>query len=181
MIRRTLATAAAAAALVLVPAAAFGYGAGDYTNTGTVSDTTPTVGQAVTITVNGPANTPVTLTITSNPASLPDSAITIAGTRSLTKTTDASGVAAFSVTFNAGDASYTIVATDTASGAVLSTQTVSVGTPGAAAAAAADARGGAGLAVTGSDALPIGLGAGALVIAGAGAVMVAKRRAAKAV
>ncbi|HEY0215749.1 MAG TPA: peptidase, partial [Cellulomonas sp.] len=162
MFRRTLTTAAAAAALVLVPTAAFGYGADDYSDTGSVSDTTPTVGQAVTVTVQGPANSPVTLTITSNPASLPDSAIEIAGTRSLTKTTDAGGNAAFSVTYNAGSASYTIVAIDATSGAVLSTQTVSVGTV-AAAAVAADPSG-SGLAVTGSDALPIALGAGALLL-----------------
>ena len=85
MIRRNILTVAAAAALVLAPTAAFGYGGTDYTDKGTVSDTTPAIGQSFTVTVKGPANASVTLTITSNPASIPDSAITIAGTKSLAR------------------------------------------------------------------------------------------------
>lgn len=166
MIRRTVLIAAAAAALAIVPTAAFGYGATDYTDKGTVSDSTPAAGQAFTVTVKGPANASVTLTITSNPASLPDSSITIAGTKSLPKTTNASGVATFTVT-RAQSGTFTLVATDTASGAVLSTQTVTV--PAAASAAAA-------LPSTGSNALPIVLSAGALLALGAGAVVVGKRR-----
>lgn len=165
MIRRKVLIVAAAAALVLAPSAAFGYGATDYTDKGTVSDTTPTVGQSFTVTVQGPANASVTLTITS-PDSIPDSAITIAGTKSLTKTTNAAGTAVFTVTLSAAG-TYTLVATDTVSGAVLSTQAVTV-------AAAAGTTGS--LATTGTDALPIALGAGALVLAGAGAVVVAARR-----
>jgi LPXTG-motif cell wall-anchored protein len=167
MIRRSILMVAAAAALVLAPTAAFGYGATDYTDKGTVSDTTPAIGQSFTVTVQGPANESVTLTITSNPASLPDSSITIAGTKSLAKVTNASGAATFTVTLSAAG-SYTIVATDTASGAVLSTQTVTVAAAAGAAAAA--------LPSTGTNALPIGLAAGALVLVGAGAVVVAKRR-----
>ena len=169
-IRRTVATAVTAAALALAPTAAFAYGAEDYTNTGTVSDTTPALGTPFTVTVQGPANTPVTLTITTNPASIPDSAITIAGTRSLTKNTDASGAAAFSVTISQGG-SYTAVVVDGVSGEVLSTQTLAVDGAGGA------ASGGAGdLAVTGSNALPIALGAGALVLMGAGGVAYANKR-----
>ncbi|AEE44860.1 hypothetical protein [Cellulomonas fimi] len=164
--RRAIVTAAAVAGLVLAPTAAFGYGADDYSNDGTVSDTTPAVGQAFTVTVKGPANTPVTLTVTSNPASLPDSTITIAGTRSLTKTTDAAGDAVFTVTL-AQSGTFTLVVTDGASGAVLSTQAVTVA--GAAAPAA--------LSSTGSNALPIAAGAGALLAVGAGAVVIARRRA----
>ena len=167
MIRRKVLIVAAAAALVLAPSAAFGYGATDYSNLGTVSDSTPAVGQSFTVTVQGPGNTPVSLTVTSNPASIPDSAITIAGTRTATKTTNAAGTAVFTVTLSQGG-SYTLVAADGVSGAVLSTQTVSV--------AAAGGTGAAALPTTGSDALPLGLGAGALVLAGAGAVVVAKRR-----
>jgi LPXTG-motif cell wall-anchored protein len=166
MIRRTVLIAAAAAALAIVPTAAFGYGATDYTNTGTVSDSTPAAGVAFTVTVQGPANTSVTLTITSNPASLPDSSITIAGTKSLAKTTNASGVATFTVTL-AQSGTFTLVTTDTASGAVLSTQTVTV--PAAASAGAA-------LAATGSNVLPMLLGAGALLVLGTGGIVVAKRR-----
>lgn len=166
MIRRKVLIVAAAAALVLAPSAAFGYGAQDYSNLGTVSDSTPAVGQSFTVTVQGPANTPVSLTITSNPASIPDSAITIAGTRSLTKTTNAAGTAVFTVTLSQAG-TYTLVAADGVSGAVLSTQAVTVAAAGGTNAA---------LPTTGSDALPLGLGAGALVLAGAGAVVVAKRR-----
>ena len=170
-IRRTVATAVTAAAIALAPTAAFAYGAEDYTNTGTVSDTTPALGSPFTVSVQGPANTPVTLTITTNPASIPDSAITIAGTRSLTKNTDASGAAAFSVTISQGG-SYTAVVVDGVSGEVLSTQTLAVaaGSDGSAAATEGD------LAVTGSSALPIALGAGALVVAGAGALVIANKR-----
>lgn len=168
-IRRTALVAAAAAALVLAPSAAMAYQAGDYSNKGSISDTTPAVGQSFTVTVTGPANTPVTLTITSNPSSIPDSAITIAGTKSLTKTTNASGTAVFTVTLSQ-PGTFTLVATDGVSGAVLSTQTVSV-------AAAAGAAGAAGtLSSTGTNALPIALGAGALVLVGAGGVVVARRR-----
>jgi LPXTG-motif cell wall-anchored protein len=167
MIRRKVLIVAAAAALVLAPSAAFGYGAQDYTNKGTVSDSTPATGESFSVTVQGPGNTPVTLTVTSNPASLPDSAITIAGTKTLTKTTNAAGTAVFTVTV-VQPGTYTLVAADAASGAVLSTQSLTV------AGAAGAARGA--LPTTGSDALPLGLGAGALVLAGAGAVVVAKRR-----
>jgi LPXTG-motif cell wall-anchored protein len=165
-IRRSALVAAAAVALALVPSAAFAYGSGDYSNKGTVSDTTPAVGQSFTVTVVGPPGASVTLTITSNPATLPDSAITIAGTKSLAKVTNASGTAVFTVTLSQ-PGTFTIVATDTASGAVLSTQSVTVA--GAASAAGQ-------LSSTGSNALPIALGAGALVLVGAGGVVVARRR-----
>ncbi len=166
MNRRHILTIAAAAALVLAPTAAFGYGATDYTDKGTVSDTTPAAGQAFTVTIKGPANESVTLTITSNPASVPDSSITIAGTKSLTKVANAAGAATFTFTLTQAG-TYTIVATNTASGAVLSTQVVTVAAAGSTAAA---------LPSTGSNALPIGLAAGALVLVGAGSVVVAKRR-----
>ncbi len=163
--RRILAAVAAAATLALAPTAAFAYGAGDYSNDGTVSDTTPAVGTPFTVTVTGPGQTPVTLTITSNPASIPDSAITIAGTKALTKTTDASGSVVFTVTL-AQAGTYTLVVTDTGTGAVLSTQVVTV--------AGSTAAGG--LASTGSNTLPYALGGAALLLVGAGAVVVARRR-----
>lgn len=170
--RRSAAAVALAAALALAPTAAFAYGAADYTNTGTVSDTTPAAGESFTVTVQGPANTPVTLTITSNPASIPDNAISIAGTRALTKTTSATGAAVFTVTLSQAG-SYTLVVTDSVSGAVLSTQAVTVAgaTTGTGTAAAAG-----NLAVTGSDSLPIALGAGALVLLGAGVAVYANKR-----
>lgn len=169
-ISRTVAAVALAGALALAPSAAFGYGASDYTNRGTASDTTPAVGQSFTITIVGPPGARVILTITSNPATLPDSAITLAGTRSLAKTTDATGTAVFTVTLNQ-PGSFTAVATDAVSGEVLSTQTFAVsgaapGTPSSAGQ----------LSATGSNALPLALGAGALLAAGAGSIVYAKRR-----
>ncbi len=163
MIRRTVFIAAAAAALAIVPTAAFGYGATDYTTT--VSVPAPTVGQSFTFTVHGPAGAQVTLTITSNPASIADSAITIAGTKSLIKTTNASGVATFTVTL-ATAGTYALVATDTASGAAISTQSVTTAAAGSSAT----------LAMTGADPLPMLLSAGGLFVLGAGGVVVAKRR-----
>ncbi|QCB94545.1 LPXTG cell wall anchor domain-containing protein [Cellulomonas shaoxiangyii] len=172
-IRRTVATAVTAAALALAPTAAFAYGAADYTNRGTASDTTPALGESFTITVEGPGNTPVNLTVTSNPASIPDSAISIAGTRTATKTTAANGVATFSVTLSQAG-TYTAVVTDGVSGEVLSTQTFAVA---AGSGAGGTASAGAGqLSATGSNAMPIALGAGALMLAGAGAIVVANKR-----
>jgi LPXTG-motif cell wall-anchored protein len=162
MIRRMVFIAAAAAALAIVPTAAFGYGGTSYTDKGTVSDSTPAPGQSFTVTVHGPAGTSVTLTITSNPAS-------IAGTTTLVKTTNASGDATFTVTL-AKAGTYTLVTTDTASGAVLSTQVVTVAAAGSAAAS------GGSLATTGAEPLPILLGAGGLLVLGAGGVVIAKRR-----
>jgi LPXTG-motif cell wall-anchored protein len=167
MIRRNILTVAAAAALVLAPSAAFGYGAQDYVNKGTVSDSTPASGQVLAVTVPNAPGAKVQLTVKSNPESLPDSAITIAGVRTAEKTADAAGNAVFSVTLTQAG-TYTIVGTDVATGTTLYNQAVTV-------AAAAGARAAA-LPTTGSDALPLGLGAGALVLAGAGAVVVAKRR-----
>ncbi|WP_456844270.1 LPXTG cell wall anchor domain-containing protein [Cellulomonas sp. P5_C6] len=151
-IRRTALVAFAAVALALVPSAAMAYGSGDYSNKGTVSDTTPAAGVPFSVTVVGPPNTSVTLTIAGG-----------SGTKTLTATTNASGTATFSVTLSQAG-TYTLVVTDTASGAVLSTQTVTV-------AGTSDT-----LSSTGSNALPIALGAGALVLVGAGGVVIARRR-----
>jgi hypothetical protein len=178
-IRRTAAVTLTAAALALLPSAAFGYGAADYSNTGTASTTTPTVGQPFTITVQGPANTPVIITVTTNPASIPDAAITIAGTKALTKTTSASGAVSFSVTLSQ-PGTYTAIITDGVSGEALSTQTFVVPGPAAGGAGSAAGTGGSSsrgwLSQTGSDPLPIALGAGALLAAGAGAAVYARQR-----
>jgi hypothetical protein len=169
MFRRSVTILVAAAALALAPAAAFGgYGGDDYSNKGTVSDTTPDIGQQFTVTAAGPSNTNVTLTITSA-ASIPDSAITIAGTKALTKATSATGAVSFPVTLNAAG-TYTLVLTDTATGAVLSSQVVTVAAAAAAAAAAS------GLATTGSNFALFGFSAGALILLGSGAIVLARRR-----
>ena len=161
MFRRSVTILVAAAALALAPAAAFGYGGADYSNKGTVSDATPAIGQQFTVTVAGPSNTNVTLTITSA-GSIPVSTIT--------KATSATGAVSFAVTLDAAG-TYTLVLTDTATGAVLSSQVVTVEAAAAAAAAAA-----AGLASTGSNFALFGLTAGALIVLGTGAIVVARRR-----
>src|SRR5665648_820844 len=77
MIRRTILSAAAAIALVAMPMAAMAYDAPGYNTT--VSDPTPAIGQAFTVTTTGAtAGETLTLTITSNPATISNDAITIA-------------------------------------------------------------------------------------------------------
>jgi hypothetical protein len=172
MIRRTALATAAAVAVVLAPTAAMAYESDEFT--AVVSDATPAAGTPVTVTVEGAANALVSLTVAS--ATVPDSAIQIAGSRTLSKSTDASGVALFTVTLSQAGA-YTATATD-AAGNVIKVQDLSVvGAAGAASRtserAAASQKA---LASTGFDGAGLAAGAGALVVAGAGAVLVAKRR-----
>lgn len=167
-ISRTVATAVIAGALALAPTAASAYVPSDYSNV-TASTLSPGVGSPFIITIQGPINADVTLNITSVSAAIPDSAITIAGTRSLTKTTNAEGVASFTVTL-AQAGTYNAVVTDAGTGAVIRTLTLDV------AAASGTSTSGGQLSSTGSDALPIALGAGALLLVGAGGVAFAKRR-----
>lgn len=169
MIRRTVLVAAAAVALILAPTAAMAYDAPGFTST--VSDSTPALGQPVTVVISGAdANAPVTLTITSNPASLSNDTIQIAGTKSLTKTANASGVVSFTVTLT-GVGSFLLTATN-AAGAVISTQTLTVAAAGAASGGVAGAQ----LSRTGFEGMPLVVGGGVLVLLGAGAVVIARRR-----
>ena len=108
----------------------------------------------------------MTLTITNDPASISSDAIQIAGTKSLTKSANASGVATFTVTLTAAG-SYALTATN-AAGAVISTQALTV-------AAATPAAGGA-LPRTGFDVMGFALWGGLFVLVGAGALIVVKRR-----
>src|SRR5665648_1289977 len=92
MIRRNLLSAAATVALVAMPMAAMAYDAPGYNTT--VSDPTPDIGQAFTVTSTGAtAGETLTLTITSNPATISNDAITIAGTKALAKVANVSGTA----------------------------------------------------------------------------------------
>lgn len=171
MIRRTTLVSAAAAALVLVPTAALAYDAPGYSST--VSDASPTAGAPFRFAVDGAsdiAGKAVLLTVTSNPASLPNSAIQIAGTQSVEKVANASGDVAFTVTLKQAG-SYSVQAT--VDGAAVSQLDLAVaGAKGSTAAAAHDGA----LAATGFDGAGLATGAGALVVAGAAAVMIAKRR-----
>lgn len=160
--------------VISAPAVAAAYPADEYDVA--TSDTTPAVGDPFTVTVAGPAGNPeITLTISS--PSVPDSAIEIAGTRSLTKATAGDGSATFTVTLNA-DATYSLVATD-ADGTVLSSQTITAveeGAAGGGAAAGGEADGSAVLPRTGAEATAYLAGAGLLVAGGVGAVVYANRR-----
>ncbi|MFC8922584.1 peptidase [Cellulosimicrobium sp. NPDC057127] len=184
-VRRATTTLLLGAALVAAPAAAAtAYEADEY-EVG-ISTTTPAPGQSFSVTVGGPAENP-TITLTISSPDVPDGAIAIAGTKSLTKgTTD--GFASFTVTLSE-PASYTIQATD-ADGTVLSSQQVVV--PADAAGADGDgdgdaagasgatgssgSAGGSGLAETGADEVLLVSGAALLLAGGATALAVSRRR-----
>ncbi|WP_199424933.1 peptidase [Actinotalea solisilvae] len=165
--RRIALSTLAAAALVAVPSAALAYDAPGYSTTTT--DPTPSVGESITVTTTGTtAGQAYTLTITSNPTSVSNDAIQIAGTKSVTKTASGSSVS-YTVTLSAAG-TYTGVTTD-AAGRIVGDEVLTVAAPGAAAAAGTGV-----LSSTGFDGMELAVGAGALVLAGAGAVVVARRR-----
>lgn len=132
----------------------------------TVSVVSPGVGQTFVFVITANVAN-VTLTISSPTVSA--SAITIAGTKSLTKATS-DGSASFDVTLNAAG-TYTLVATDPATGAVLATQAITV-----AGAGGGTASGSGALASTGSNEAPVIAGAAALVLLGSGGVVLTRRR-----
>jgi len=157
MIRRAILVAAAAVAVILVPSAAMAYNAPGFSTT--ISDATPAVGQSVTVIIHGGAanaNQVITLTIAG------------ASTRTLTATSNAAGVARFTFTLSAAGV-YTLTATN-ASGAVISTQTITVHTVSAASAAPSQ------LSFTGFEGTGLAVGGGLLVLTGAGVVLVSRRR-----
>lgn len=156
MLRRTIFMAAAAAALVLAPTAALAYDAPGYSSS--VSDSTPVVGAAVTVTVTGVA---------------PGAVVTFkfSDGQVLTATADSNGVAVVSVTF-ASAGTFTLQAF--VDGNLVSDQVLTVSA--AAVASAGGAAGAESMPVTGFDGVGLALGAGALVLAGAGAVVYVKRR-----
>ena len=162
MIRRNLLTAAATIALVAMPMAAMAYDAPGYNTT--VSDPTPDIGQAFTLTTTGATpGEPLTCTVTSNPATISNDAITITGTKALAEVANASGTVTCTITLTAVG-TYTLAVTN-AAGALVGDEVVVV------AAAATPA-----LRSTGFDAIGLAGGAAALVAAGAFAVFLARRR-----
>lgn len=148
MNRRIAATAVAALALAVVPATtASAYEAIDFSST--LSATSFSAGSPFNYVVDGPLyNDKITASVTST--SVVTSAISIAGTSSLAKATDAAGDATFNITLAAAG-SYTITAVD-AEGTVINTQTIAVGS---AATSTGAASGAATLPVTGSSPLPL--------------------------
>ena len=184
--RAVLVAAAAALALFFAPSAAMAaYNAPGFA--ATVSNPSPATGQPVTVTLTGAkANEAITLTVTPDSASVRSGAIQIDGTvtTSLTKNANASGVASFTVTL-ASAGSFTLTFTN-ASGAVLSTQTLTAhavggasgagGASGVVAGGASGAGAGGQLSRTGFEGTGIAVGGGLLVLAGAGAMVLARRR-----
>jgi hypothetical protein len=202
MIRRAVLVVAAAVALILAPAAAMAYAPAGLSVP--VTDPTPVavvpladpMPVAVPFTVHATganANETVTLTMTPDPASI--------GTKSLTQIANAQGVVDFVVTLTE-DGTYVLVATS-ASGAVLSTQTVTVFDHGAVLVAGASATAGTGasaaartgasvtagtgtgtgasatvggqLSYTGFQGMGLAVGGGVLVLMGTGLVLVSQR------
>ncbi len=158
MIRRAILVAAAAVAVILVPSAAMAYEAPGISTT--ISDATPAVGQSGTVIIHGGAanaNQVITLTIT-GPSG-----------RTLTATSNAAGVARFTFSLSAAGV-YTLTATN-ASGAVISTQTITVH-PRSAAAGVAPTN----LSFTCFEGTGLAVGGGLLILTGAGVVLVARRR-----
>ena len=189
-----------AAGLMFTPATAF---AEDYPeNTAdamVVTDTNPEPGETFTVILEaGPESTEATLTVTSDDAS--DSDIAIAGTQSMTKPTNAAGIAEFSVTLYA-EGVYTLIGYDD-SGDVISRAQVVVGdgepgedganrpgtgadsdgsagagSDGSAGAGSGDSGAGIGLGDTGaaSDSVLLA-GGGVLLLAGGAAALLYSRR-----
>ena len=158
MIRRAILVAAAAVAVILVPSAAMAYNAPGFTSS--VSDTSPGVGQSVTVIINGGAanaNAAITLTVACSN-----------NTTTLNATANASGTASFNFTPTAAGVC-TLTAAN-ASGAVISTQTVTVHTVSAAGVAPTQ------LSFTGFEGTGLAVGGGLLVLTGAGVVVFARRR-----
>ena len=167
MIRRIIRGVAAAVLLFFVPvAAAQAYPAPDL-GSFTVSTTTPTVGVPFTVTATGLGEaTEATLTITSTDDDIPDSAIEIAGTASVTKAV-VDGEVVFTVTLNE-PGEYTIVITTDTGG--IGTQVVT------AVEAAAGGGGGGTLPGTGvSGTVLFGSIAGGLLVLGAVALFFVRR------
>jgi len=193
MIRSAVLVAAAAAALILAPSLALAsVPAGASLSR---ADSTPAALVPFNIVAPGAkANEEVTLTMTPDPASI--------GTRSLTKTANARGEVVFAVTLTQ-DGAY-VLTCRSASGVVLSSQTVTVvqhgavvvagtsasagtaasattgkaasATAGKAASAAAGTPASGQLAFTGFGGMSLAVGGGILVLAGAALVLAARRR-----
>ncbi len=186
MIRRIILSSVAALGLALLPLSAMGYDAPPYTTT--VSDSSPGVGQPFTVTSTGimcgvhgmlTGCGLATLTVRSAPLSISDAAITIAGTKSLTKTArfDHAGGSAYRGTVvwtvtlaEAGTYTLTVVQSQTRT--FMSELTIVVG--------ASDDGGQPGdgwqLSGTGLDVLALSGVAGGLVVVGVVGVWLARRR-----
>lgn len=179
--KRILAVGATLLALVALPAAAQAYPAPPVTVG--VSDTSPAVGTTVTISAdNLDGATSATLTVTSTPASIPDSAITIAGTQALTKPVSDGSV---SFLFSASQDGIYNAKITTDNGIDVPLQVITAGNPqigggtgGGSGSGSGSAGGSAstgGLANTGASVGGLAALAGGLLVVGAGGTYLVKR------
>lgn len=142
MIRRAVLVAAAAVALILAPSVALASAPAGASLP--QADSTPAARVPFNIVASGAkANEAVTLTMTPDPASI--------GTRSLTKTANARGEVVFAVTLTQ-DGTY-VLTSRSASGVVLSSQTVTVSDHGAVIVAGTSAAAGTAASVTAGKAV----------------------------
>ena len=177
--KRILAVGATLLALVALPAAAQAYPAPPVA--AAVSDPSPTVGETISITADGRVGAETaTLTVVSTPASIPSSAIAIAGTAALTK-----DVVNESVTFAfsaSQDGIYTATIT-TDNGLTVPAQVITVGNPqvggtgsgSGSAGSGSSASNNGGLANTGASVGGLAALAGGLLVVGAGGTYLVKR------
>jgi hypothetical protein len=155
MIRRAVLVAAAAVALILAPTAAMAQAPAGFSPPQV--DSTPAVGVPFKVIASGAkANQAVTLTMTPDPASI--------GTTSLTQIASARGVASFVVRLTA-DGTYLLVS-KSASGVVLSSQTVTVSDHGAVIVAGTSAAAGTAASVTAGKAASASAGKAATASTG---------------
>lgn len=137
----------------------------------TLSDSTPAIGQDFNVSCSGgQALESITQTITSSPGSISNQDIQTAGTKSLTSRLSATGEGTITNTLAVAGV-YTLTMTS-ASGAVGSTQVVTVAAASARPSAAALSP----LSSTGFDGHGLAVGGGELLLAGACAALVARRR-----
>ncbi|MBI9116193.1 peptidase [Sanguibacter sp. YZGR15] len=138
-----------------------------------VTDATPMVGEETRVTITGAEpSSEVTLTVTSNPASLPVDAIEVAGTRSFSKAADPSGTVDFRVTFTES-AVYNAAATD-AAGSLLGDLVLTVSTVDGEVPSVDDG----GLALSGAEVAGVVAGATVVCTIGVGVVVLVRRRSA---
>ena len=161
MIRRIVLVAAAAVAIILTPSVAMAYEAPGFTSS--VSDSTPAIGQSVTVTINGGmanAGKMIKLVITKGDF-----------TMSLNARADANGVAKFTFKLDAAG-TYKVSAFNEAGALLSDTQILTVSATGDITAPPTGDK----LSDTGFNGIGLALGGGAFVLAGTGAVVVARRR-----
>ena len=178
MIRRAFLATAAAVALILTPSVAMAYNAPGFSSS--VSDSTPTIGHPVTVTIRGGvANARQMVKLVITPVAGPRGPHKKANV--LYKRANANGVVKFTFKLNTLG-TYKVEAFNKAGG-LLSDQTLTVVRSGGHGNANGNGRGdkraasaASQISFAGLDGVGLAAGGGALLIPGAGAMLIAKRR-----